>query len=174
MIRRVVLPWVSLAGVLLCLGCTGAGAPAPHDPEAKLELRRDASGHHGGASILKVGHAGGYTYNHSRSDDRGRDWEEECEGGLEATSTHAWIDRVAALPLVPYDERAHREMIGTTDSRSGGLYLVYHPSTGAPLMPATASAYESVADEANRWLLGYEDQRPAAETCRVIRNELGE
>lgn len=49
---------------------------------------------------------------------------------------------------VPYDEAAYRETIGAKDGRTGTFLVVYHPSTGAPQMPADASVHDSVRDEA--------------------------
>jgi hypothetical protein len=170
MIRHVVLLEVPLAAVLLCTGCIGAGSPAQLDPEAKLELRSKNGGYHGGGSELKVDRAGRYTYHHASLDSRGGGRIGDCEGELPAITT-AWIDRVAALPLVPYDDEAYREMIGATDSRTGGFYIVYHPSTGVPQMPADESVHDSVRDEAQGWLSTYREQRTPSESCRLTQDD---
>jgi hypothetical protein len=155
---------------MLWMGCAKV---VPVDPEAKLELQSHAGGWHGGGSTLKVDRAGRYTYRYWKSDDRGRGWSQECEGGLEAAITQAWIDRVAALSLEPFGEAAYREMIGATDSRRGAFLVVYHPSTGAAQMPADASVHDSVRDEAQGWLSTYEENRPASESCRVHDDGFG-
>jgi hypothetical protein len=174
MVRHVVLPRVSIAGLLLCTSCTGAGAPTPAvplDPGAKLELLHHMGGYHGGGSMLKVDHAGRYTYHYSKWDGTGRGVEEECEGGLEVVITPAWIDRVGALRLVPYEETAYRAMIDATDDRTDALYVVYHPSTGAPQMPADASVHDSVREEAREWLSTFRGHRPKSESCRMLHND---
>lgn len=170
MVRHVVFRGVSLVGVLLCTACTRASNP---DPEAKLELERHEGGYHGGGSTLKLDRAGSYTYHRERWDDRGGGDVTECEGGLEATLAQAWIDRVASLSLVSHTDAAYQEMIGATDSRTEAIYVVYHPSSEAPQMPADASVHESVREEAQGWLSTYEDHRPASESCRVIRDDFG-
>lgn len=168
MIQCVDLLGVSIAGALLATGCTKA---EPLDLGARLELREHQGGWHGGGATLKLDREGRYAYRSERFDGTGRGRIQECEGKLEAAVAQAWIDRVAALSRVPYDEAAYREMIGAKDSRTGAFLVVYHPSTGAPQMPADASVHDSVRGEAQGWLATYEGQRPESESCRMLRDD---